>query len=92
MGSRCGQECNQNGSSMPDAVMRETIGDRQASACRYKIAIPGAHAAPLAGLIFDRADVYQGQQPNLPISRESACSFSGILVFYLRAVHQRQCC
>ncbi len=77
MGSRCGQECNQNGSSMPDAVMRETIGDRQASACRYKIAIPGGSRRYARRTHF---------RPRGRVSGAAAefANFTGIGVFVLR--------
>ena len=36
--------------------MSKTIGERHASACRYKAMYRRAHAAPLAGLISDQAE------------------------------------
>ena len=48
--------CISTGSAILRAVMSEKIGERHASACRYKNEVQRAHAAPLTGLISDREE------------------------------------
>ena len=63
--------------NMLHAVKRERIGERHASACRYKKATyRRAHATPLAGLISGRAEYNSVANPDIAPPPQGAVSTS----------------